>query len=55
MRVHYANAPVPFPALVGELQVVQILKRPAAGLDLAMLWSGSKLVIRTELRARAAP
>ena len=39
MRVHYANAPEHFADLVGELpDGVRILKRPAADLDLAMLF-----------------
>ncbi len=39
MRVHYANAPAHFAALVGELpDGVRVLKRPAPALDLAMLF-----------------
>src|SRR3954452_12727031 len=39
MRVHYANAPAQFEALVGDLPGgVRVLKRPAGGLDLAMLF-----------------
>jgi hypothetical protein len=39
MRVHYAGAPEHFADLVGELpDGVQVLKRPAAELDLAMLF-----------------
>ena len=39
MRVHYANAPEDFATLVGELpDGVRVLKRPAADLDLAMLF-----------------
>ena len=39
MRVHYANAPERFADLVGALPGgVRVLKRPAAGLDLAMLF-----------------
>jgi hypothetical protein len=39
MRVHYANAPEHFEALVGELPAgVRVLKRPADDLDLAMLF-----------------
>ncbi|MDX6691569.1 MAG: hypothetical protein QOG15_3026 [Solirubrobacteraceae bacterium] len=39
MRVHYVSAPEHFPALVGELpDGVRVLARPAAGLDLAMLF-----------------
>ena len=39
MRVHYANAPEHFADLVGELpDDVRVLQRPAANLDLAMLF-----------------
>jgi hypothetical protein len=39
MRVHYANAPAHVERLVGDLpDGVRILKRPADGLDLAMLF-----------------
>ncbi len=39
MRVHYANAPAHFERLVGVLpDGVRTLKRPAADLDLAMLF-----------------
>ncbi len=39
MRVHYVNAPAHFSTLVGELpDGVRVLKRPAAELDLAMLF-----------------
>ncbi len=39
MRVHYAAAPEEFAALVGDLpEGVRVLKRPAAGLDLAVLF-----------------
>jgi len=39
MRVHYANAPQHFAGLVGELpDGVRVLKRPAADLDLAILF-----------------
>ena len=39
MRAHYSNAPAHFAQLVGELpDGVRVLKRPAAELDLAMLF-----------------
>ena len=39
MRVHYAGAPEQFADLVGDLPAdVRVLKRPAADLDLAMLF-----------------
>ena len=39
MRVHYANAPEHFDRIVGDLPAgVRILKRPAADIDLAMLF-----------------
>ena len=39
MRVHYAHAPQHLDALVGELpDGVRVLKRPAANLDLALLF-----------------
>ena len=39
MRVHYAAAPEGFAALVGDLpEAVRVLERPAAELDLAMLF-----------------
>ena len=39
MRVHYASAPDHFDTLVGELpDGTRVLKRPAGGLDLAMLF-----------------
>lgn len=39
MRVHYVNAPEHFAGLVGELpEAVRVLGRPAADLDLVMLF-----------------
>ena len=39
MRVHYAAAPEEFAALVGDVpEGVRVLKRPAADLDLAVLF-----------------
>jgi hypothetical protein len=39
MRVHYAGAPDHFPALLGDLpDGVRVLARPAAGLDLVVVF-----------------
>ena len=49
MRVHYVAAPDGFDALVGELpDGVRVLARPAADLDLVMLF----VVTRAELQRR---
>jgi hypothetical protein len=51
MRAHYANAPEHFAGLVGELpDGVRILSRPAAELDLAMLFVTERRVLARGLR-----
>ena len=46
MRVHYAHPPEHLDALVGELpDAVRVLKRPAAGLDLALLFVTTRVAL----------
>jgi hypothetical protein len=55
MRVHYANAPPQFEALVGDLpHGVRVLKRPGDGLDLAMLFVTQRAALARGL-ARLQP
>ncbi len=50
MRVFYANAPAQFAALVGPLpDGVKLLKRPSAGLDLAMLFVVERVALTRAL------
>ena len=51
MRVHYAHAPEHFAGLVGELPAgVRVLKRPAAELDLAVLFVTERRALARGLR-----
>jgi hypothetical protein len=50
MRVHYAAAPEGFAALLGELPAgVRVLARPAAGLDLVVLFVRSRAQLERRL------
>jgi hypothetical protein len=50
MRVHYVAAPDDFAALVGELpDGVRVLARPAAGLDLVMLFVSERAQLERRL------
>jgi hypothetical protein len=50
MRVHYAAAPDGFAALLGELpDAVRVLARPAAGLDLVVLFVRSRAQLERRL------
>ena len=52
MRVHCAGAPDGFDGLLGELPGgVRILSRPAAGLDLAMLFASRRRDLERGLKA----
>ena len=52
MRVHYAHAPAHLDALIGELpDGVRVLKRPAAGLDLALLFVTRRAALGRGLQA----
>ena len=51
MRVHYAAAPEQFADLVGDLPAdVRVLKRPAADLDLAMLFVTDRVALARGLQ-----
>ncbi len=50
MRVHFAAAPDAFPALLGDLpDGVRVLARPAAGLDLVVLFVGERRELERRL------
>lgn len=50
MRAFYANAPQDFDVLVGELpDGVRVLKRPSAGLDLAMVFVVERVALARAL------
>jgi hypothetical protein len=52
MRAHYAGAPEGFEALVGDLpEGVRVLARPAAGLDLAVLFVRERRELERRLPA----
>ena len=52
MRVYVAHAPEHFPSLLGELpDGVQLLKRPAANLDLVMLFVTERTALARGLRS----
>jgi hypothetical protein len=50
MRVHYAAAPDDFASLLGELPAgVRVLARPATGMDLVVLFVGSRAQLQRRL------